>query len=152
VSLQQPSPKQITTFRQILFRLFRGPSIVVIGGSWKTGKTDFSLRISELLTQYGIVSQVASNIDTLGFYDQLTDAISLKNWLYRSQARKLYIFDEASEHLPNTRGMSGSDFLGLKLFGFGLGAPLCAAVLGPFFGLDLADKRPFFRPPGPGTL
>jgi len=95
------------TFRSILYRLFRGPSIVVIGGSWKTGKTDFSLRISELLTHYGIVSKVASNIDTLGFYDQLTDAMSLKNWLYGSNARKLYIFDEASEHLPNTRGMSG---------------------------------------------
>jgi len=107
MSQQISSPQYITSFRQILFRLFRGPSIVVIGGSWKTGKTDFSLRLSELLIQYGIVSKVASNIDTLGHYDQLTDAISLKNWLYGSQARKLYIFDEASEHLPNTRGMSG---------------------------------------------
>lgn len=97
----------MTDLKSILFRLFRGPSIVVIGGGWKTGKTDFALRISELLMAYGIVTKTASNIDTLGFYDQLTDALSLKNWLYGSVARKLYIFDEASEHLPNTRGMSG---------------------------------------------
>lgn len=95
------------TFRNILFRLFRGPSIVVIGGSWKTGKTDFALRISELLTSWGIVSQVASNIDTGGFYPQISDLVSLKNWLYGSKARKLYVFDEVSEHVPNTRGMSG---------------------------------------------
>lgn len=101
------------TLRKILFMLFRGPSIVVIGGSWKTGKTDFGLRISELLLEYGIVSQVASNIDTMGFYPQLTDLVSLKNWLYASKARKLYIFDEASEHLPNTRGMSGKS-VGIK--------------------------------------
>lgn len=104
--MQTNSPGPVT-FRSILFRLFRGPSIVVIGGSWKTGKTDFALSISEKLRAYNIVSQCASNIDTGGFYPQLTDAMSLKNWLYGSTARKLFIFDEASEHLPNTRGMSG---------------------------------------------
>ena len=101
------------SLRSILFRLFRGPSIVVIGGTWKTGKTDFALRISECLLSYGIVSQVASNIDTQGTYPLISDLISLKAWLYASKARKLYIFDEASEHLPNTRGMSGKS-VGIK--------------------------------------
>lgn len=100
-------------FRSILFMLFRGPAVVVIGGSWKTGKTDFALRISELLFDYGIISQAASNINTEGHYPQISDLMSLKNWLYGSRARKLYIFDEASEHVPNTRGMSAKS-VGLK--------------------------------------
>jgi hypothetical protein len=53
-----------------------------------------------------IVKEVASNIDTYGTYPQITDLVSLRSWLYQTQNRKLYIFDEASEHLPNTRGMS----------------------------------------------
>ena len=95
------------TLKDILFRLFRGPAIVVIGGGWKTGKTDFALRISEALFEFNIISLAASNIDTGNYYPQICDAVSLKNWLYATKNRKLYIFDEASEHLPNTRGMSG---------------------------------------------
>jgi hypothetical protein len=101
------------TLHNILCRLFRGPAIVIIGGTWKTGKTDFALRISELLKMYGIVTEVASNIDTENYYPQISDITSLRSWLYQTRSRKLYIFDEASEHLPNTRGMSGKS-VGIK--------------------------------------
>jgi len=98
---------------QILYRLFNGPSIVIIGGTWKTGKTDFGLKITEDLIKLGIVTEVAANIDTKGHYPQITDLISLKQWLYGTRNRKLYIFDEASEHLPNTRSMCGKS-VGIK--------------------------------------
>lgn len=100
-------------YQDILNRLFNGPSIVIIGGTWKTGKTDFALKISEDLKNLGIITEIATNIDTYNHYPQISDLISLKQWLYSTRNRKLYIFDEASEHLPNTRGMSGKS-VGIK--------------------------------------
>lgn len=115
------------TLNTVLYRLFSKPSIVLIGGTWKTGKTDFSLLLSEKLlkTEYylqgpknnflpfTLVNEVASNIDTNGVYPQITDLVSLRDWLYGSSKRKLYIFDEASEHIPCTRAMS-SKSVGIK--------------------------------------
>jgi hypothetical protein len=104
---------------------------VLVGGTWKIGKTDMILYISEWLrklksyhtssmtnkdgTPYDmpLVSEVASNIDTFGTYPLITDLVSLRQWIYGSKSRKLYIFDEASEHLPNTRGMT-SKSVGFK--------------------------------------
>jgi len=101
------------SYQNILTKLFNKPSIVIIGGSWKTGKTDFGLKISEDCMNLDLISECASNIDTEDFYPQLTNLVDVKQWLYRNKARKLYIFDEASEHLPNTRGMSGKS-VGIK--------------------------------------
>jgi hypothetical protein len=103
----------VITYRQFLLKLFSKPSIVVIGGTWKTGKTDFGLKISEDLFELGLISECASNIDTKGHYPLITDTVNLKQWLYATSKRKLFIFDEASEHLPNTRGMSGKS-VGIK--------------------------------------
>lgn len=94
-----------------LHRLFDHPSIVLIGGTWKSGKTDFSLKIAEDLKKIhymgtNLIQEVASNIETFGTYPQISDLISLRQWLYGSNRRKLYIFDEASEHLPSRRAMS----------------------------------------------
>jgi hypothetical protein len=100
-------------YQTIVTKLLDRPSIVVIGGSWKTGKTDFALKLSEDCLALDLVSEVASNIDTLGHYPNITDLTSTKQWLYGNKRRKLYIFDEASEHLPNTRGMSGKS-VGIK--------------------------------------
>jgi hypothetical protein len=99
--------------------------VVLIGGTWKTGKTDFSLWLSEKLmkTEYKLqkdckknftlVNDVSSNIDTNGVYPLISDLVTLRQWLYSNNHRKLYIFDEASEHLPCTRAMS-SKSVGIK--------------------------------------
>lgn len=99
--------------------LFEEPSVVLIGGTWKVGKTDFGLYISEWLkrikswtpgpSNITIISEVATNIDTFGAYPQITDLISIKQWLYGSKRRKLYICDEASEHFKNRRSMSNKN-------------------------------------------
>jgi hypothetical protein len=78
----------------------------VIGGAWKTGKTDFSLKISEDLAILGLIHETASNIETYEHYPLISDLLSLKQWLYKDNRRKLYIFDEASEHLDSRRAMS----------------------------------------------
>ncbi len=97
-----------------LHKLFDHPSVVLIGGRWKTGKTDFGLFIAETLLRmrFGqgegtMISQVASNIQTSNSeFQYISDLVSLRHWLYDSNRRKLYIFDEASEHLPSRRSMS----------------------------------------------
>jgi hypothetical protein len=96
-----------------LHKLFDYPSIVLIGGKWKTGKTDFALLIAETLLKMDspetggkMITEVASNIDTEDNFKQISDLITLKQWLYETKHRKLYIFDEASEHLPSRRAMT----------------------------------------------
>jgi len=96
-------------FHYVLRKLFGIPSVVLIGGIWKTGKTDFALYISEVLLKLGIIREVSSNIYTEGYYPQVTDLVSLRQWLYASNRRKLFILDEANVHLPSRRAMSGKN-------------------------------------------
>ncbi len=97
----------------ILKEIFSFTAIVMIGGTWKVGKTDFALYLSKRLKKLGLIDECASNIDTLGYYPQITDLETLKDWLGNDKVNKLYIFDEASEHLPNT-GFMTSKSLGIK--------------------------------------
>jgi len=91
-----------------LKKMFDLPSsMVLIIGDWKTGKTDFALLIAERLLELGIVTKVASNIQTkdprITF---ISDLPTLKAWLHADRTRKLYIFDEAGMHLHRRRSMS----------------------------------------------
>jgi hypothetical protein len=102
------------TFHTILHRLFDHPSVTLIGGVWKSGKTDFSLFIAETLLKLPyldsfVISEVASNIDTKGTFPIVSDTISLKQWLYSSTKRKLMIFDELNEHLAARRAMTSKN-------------------------------------------
>ena len=114
-SMQQLQQQIIKNkWKYVLHKLFDYPSIVLIGGRWKTGKTDFALFIAENLLKmpFGqgggmMISEVASNIKTDNpKFKYIYDLVSLRNWLYESKCRKLYIFDEASEHLPSRRAMT----------------------------------------------
>lgn len=111
-------PEQVYTWSTILRKLFDIPGVVTISGPGKCGKTDFALKISEdmrkILSNAGgnpepIVHDVASNIDTEGVYPQISDLVSLKQWLYSTNRRKAYILDEANEHLSNLRSMSSQN-------------------------------------------
>jgi hypothetical protein len=113
------------TWQTILRALFNVPGVVLIGGAGKSGKTDFGLKISEDLRKipalnhnqtnntnsFLIMSKndVATNIDTFGYYAQISDLISIKQWLYSNDHRKLYLFDEATEYLSNKRVMSSQN-------------------------------------------
>ncbi|MEM5867576.1 MAG: hypothetical protein QXG39_06620, partial [Candidatus Aenigmatarchaeota archaeon] len=93
-------------FDQILKRIFSVPTMVLIVGDWKTGKTDFALLIAERLLELEIVKKVASNIETkdprITFISSLE---RLKQWLHMDKIRKLYILDEAGVHIPRRTPM-----------------------------------------------
>lgn len=89
-----------------LNRLFRKTCIVLVGGYWKTGKTDFALYIAKRCLHMGLVYEVATNIETNGEFKYITDIETLKYWLSSNGHLKLFILDEGNEHLPNTSFMS----------------------------------------------
>lgn len=105
---------QVNTWKHILHLFFDHPSVILIGGVWKSGKTDFSLYIAETLLKLPlgdgtVISEVASNIDTKGTFPVISDTVSLRTWLYSNSKRKLYIFDELNEHLAARRAMTGKN-------------------------------------------
>lgn len=118
MSQQQVYRPQIKNkFHYSLHKLFDHPAVILIGGIWKSGKTDFALFIAETLQKLNIIREVASNIDTKDHFPMITDLLSLRQWLYGSNKNKLYIFDEANIHLTSRRAMSGKNTEVLRLFG-----------------------------------
>jgi hypothetical protein len=91
--------------------------VVLVGGLWKTGKTDFALFIAETLLKLNLVVEVASNIDTQETYPMISDLISLRHWLHGTNRRKLYILDEANVHLFRRRAMSAKNVGVIQLLG-----------------------------------
>jgi len=90
-----------------LKKLFDIPSLILIVGGWKVGKTDFSLLIAEILLKLNLVDKVASNIETLDpRITFISDLVTIKKWLHRDRSTKLYILDEANTHLIRRRAMS----------------------------------------------
>jgi hypothetical protein len=131
------------TWKSVLHKLFNVPGVVIVEGIGKVGKTDFSLKISkdliELPRRAGepnepLIKDVASNIDTKGFYPQISDLISIKNWLYSNNHRKLYLFDEANEYLSNLRVMSASNVAFTRLLPQVTKAHARMIVIGHDFG------------------
>ena len=118
MTLQNLQPK--TKLQYCLEKIFGEVGVTLITqiskrkGIWKLGKTDISLYLSQLLLKYGIVSEVASNINTFGHYPQIADLISLRSWLHKvsqyggkdHRTVKLYILDELNVHAPRRRAMS----------------------------------------------
>lgn len=95
-------------FYGMLKILFANPCLILMFGDWRTGKTDTSLLIGFLGLQWGLIDKVGSNIYT---YDNpLVDYINsfgrLHRWLHADRLTKLFIFDEAVQHLPSKRSMS----------------------------------------------
>ena len=113
VNVENPTTEAIVvdSLNWALKKLFSRTSLVLIGASnqsgvWKTGKTDFSLYVAKRCLNLGLVSEIASNIDTQGEFPLITDTQTLNSWLKSDARRKLFIFDEGNEHLPNTGFMS----------------------------------------------
>ena len=77
-------------------------------GDWRTGKTDTSLLIGHLGLKWGLLDKLGSNIYTYhnAQVDYVNSLGSLRRWLHADRTVKLYIFDEALQHLPSRRAMS----------------------------------------------
>jgi hypothetical protein len=87
------------------------PSLILIYGKWKTGKTDFSLLLGELALENQLVHHVATNIENDAF-PVINDMVTLNYWMHDDIKRagvKLYILDEANVHFTNRRAMSNKN-------------------------------------------
>ena len=131
------------TWNGVLYKLFSVPGVVLVEGIGKVGKTDFTLKVAKDLTilprragnlNEPLITEVASNIDTEGYFLQIADLISIKSWLYSSQRRKLYLFDEANEYLSNLRVMSSSNVAFTRLLPQVTKAHARMIVIGHDFG------------------
>jgi hypothetical protein len=97
------------TFLKILHRLYGTPaSVTLVTGKWKTGKTDFSLFLTELTKQEGLIREFASNIETTNSCIQfVNDFQRFDYWVYANRHTKMFLYDEAVESSPRRKAMSG---------------------------------------------
>lgn len=118
---QQKTVPNLRLWPFVLKKFFNKVGLVLITahtkqGPWKVGKTDLGLFIAENLLNYGFVSEVATNINTEGYFPQISDLITLKQWLHKDGKRKLYILDEINIHAPRRRAMSNKNVGILSIF------------------------------------
>jgi hypothetical protein len=102
----------------ILHKLFYASGLVLIGGIYRSGKTNMALWTSQLLRaieysrgkqKYRIIESkedVATNIETYGYYRKIEDCDTLRFWLMSNTHRKLMIIDEGNSMLSNWRSTS----------------------------------------------
>ena len=108
----------MASFREVISTIFGTMGVVILTGrpSWKSGKTDFALLITECLLKWGVVKKAASNIRTederVKFIDNLID---LKRWLFADKERKIFILDEATSHLARRRAMTRQNITALSI-------------------------------------
>lgn len=98
-------------FIDFIVKLFtRGTSaFLIIFGRRETGKTDFSLLISEILYSQEIIKSVATNLRIYEApfpIEHITDLQTLKFWSQNTQGRKLFIFDEYGKAMRRRSPMS----------------------------------------------
>ena len=109
--------KQYSKFRAVLKTIYGEPhGITIIKGNWKTGKTDFVLKLYEILKEMKLIHEASGNIQT--YKDEsceipLTEPIKyidnfvmLKAWMFGNLNRKAFFFDEAMKSAPSKRAMT----------------------------------------------
>lgn len=108
---------QYNKLREAISKIYGKPaSVTVMRGKWKTGKTNTALYFAQLLKSWGIVSEIASNIEV---YESLetrkiaeeqvkfvSNFLKLRMWGFATNRRKLYIFDEAIKNAPSRSAMT----------------------------------------------
>lgn len=104
-------------FYGMLKILFANPCLILMLGDWRTGKTDTSLLIGYLAKKWRLIDKIGSNIFTYDHPDvaYVNSLGRLRRWLHVDRLTKLFIFDEALQHLPSRRAMSKKnvDMIGL---------------------------------------
>jgi len=104
-------------FRSILNTIYQEPQgITVVDGNWKTGKTDFTLHLYELLKEMGLINECAGNIriykdreceqPTEEQIKYIDNFLNLKAWMFSNLHRKMFIFDEAMKAAPSKKAMT----------------------------------------------
>lgn len=111
-----------SNWERVLRKIFGDIGVILVTqlsrtkGAWKLGKTDLSLLLAEYCLKYKLVTEVASNINTFGHFQQISDLVYLRKWLFGSNRTKLYIFDEMNKHIPSRRAMSNKNVGVIQIF------------------------------------
>lgn len=113
-------------FTDALIRLYMHTSLTLIGGNWKTGKTDFSLMLAETLlktphpkdSDRPIIHRIVSNIEVdHEAFDYVSSYQGMKYWCHRNKnIRTLAIVDEANVHFTKRRAVSRANVNMIRLF------------------------------------
>jgi len=104
-------------FIYCLKKIYSIPSVSLIGGIWKSGKTDFALLLAELLLKLKLISKVGSNIEVSDERIEYVPSLEeLKYWLKKDKRLKLYIFDEGNESMTTRRTLSTINTEIVRLF------------------------------------
>ena len=104
-------------FRSVLNTIYGEPhGITLIKGYWKTGKTNFALKLYEILKEMGLIFEAAGNIkifsdDTYETVDSskikyIDNFAMLQAWMFSNLHRKMFFFDEAMKSAPSKRAMT----------------------------------------------
>lgn len=80
--------------------------IGVIYGNPSTGKTDTSLLMVEIAKNEGVLDYFASNINTYGKGERITNLEDLKFWLNNQIGKKCFILDEAGNYMFSREALS----------------------------------------------
>jgi len=109
--------QKTSKFRSVLSTIYGEPhGITVIKGDWKTGKTNFGIKLFEILKEMKLIHEAAGNIkifkdescevpvsDPVKYIDNF---VMLKAWMFRNLHRKIFFFDEAMKMAPSKRAMT----------------------------------------------
>ena len=109
--------EKLSKFRSVLNSIYQEPhGITIIDGYWKTGKTNFVLKLYEILKDMGLVYEASGNIKlfTDDTYETATtkdvkyidNFAMLQAWMFRNLHRKAFFFDEAMKSAPSKRAMT----------------------------------------------
>lgn len=80
--------------------------VMVIYGNPETGKTDTALLFAEIGKDLGVIDYFASNINTYGVGERITNLEDLKFWFEHQDGNKLYILDEAGMYFFSRDALS----------------------------------------------
>jgi hypothetical protein len=101
-------PNKLT---RILRFLYNKPASVTLITSpqfgWKTGKTDFGLKLTEFTEELGIIKEFAGNIETKDSHITfIQDFPNFDYWCFANHHPKMMLYDEAIESSPRRSAMT----------------------------------------------
>lgn len=108
---------QPSKYSQVLKAIYDSPAgVTIVKGHWKTGKTDFALKLYEQLKQLGLIYEAAGNVQLFEDHEctklsnkdmQYIDNFAfLKAWMFRDLHRKFFVYDEAMKNAPSKKAMT----------------------------------------------
>lgn len=108
---------QPSKYAQVLRQIYDSPAgVTIVKGPWKSGKTDFALKLFEQLRQLNLIYEAAGNVQLYEDKECLKPSnkdmqyidnfAMLKGWMFRDLHRKFFVYDEAMKNAPSKKAMT----------------------------------------------